>query len=317
MSSVGQFAALVVVVIGFLLFWGNPKRKVNRAVFASSITVAGWLVCHHLAVTQPEHGLFWLRWTSASGGLAPFTLWLVKESILGTFRFRDMTWIQRNSFWFVSAAALFVVPFTEFFIPSYSTAENRVFGPGYWLLYFGQIALYGRLLWDSLRLLQSLSGTRKLEIQIWLCGACVVGTSVFILIGLEKITHDSVYTQLKPLVVLVFYAATAYAITSYRVFDARQIMLVGIEKIVLILFATAIAYAVNYIFGLIMSESTTLLVTTASVIAAAGWLNSWLDRKFHFMPKAVEARQAAFAIAQRETRLENLANRANYNSCRY
>src|SRR5687767_1550641 len=251
MISVGQFAAVVVVGIGFLLFWGNPKRKVNRAVFASSITAAGWLVCNHLAMSQPEHGLFWLRWTSASGALAPFTLWLVKESILGTFRFRDRTWIQKNSFWFVSAAVLFALPFTEFFIPSSSSEEERVRGFGYWLSYIGQISLYVRLFWDSLSLLRSLSGTRKLEIQIWLCGACIVGTSVFILIGLEKITHDSVYTQLKPVVVLVFYAATAYAITSYRVFDARQIMLVGIEKIVLILFATAIAYAVNYIFGLI------------------------------------------------------------------
>src|SRR5687768_11303180 len=170
MISVGQFAAVVVVGIGFLLFWGNPKRKVNRAVFAFSITVAGWLACHHLALTQPEHGLFWVRWTSASGALAPFTLWLVKESILGTFRFRDRTWIQKNIFWFVSAAVLFALPFTEFFIPSSSSAEQRVRGFGYRLYFIGQAGLLLRLLWDSLIVLRSLSGTRKLELQIWLCG---------------------------------------------------------------------------------------------------------------------------------------------------
>jgi signal transduction histidine kinase len=35
-------------------------------------------------------------------------------------------------------------------------------------------------------------------------------------------------------------------------------------------------------------------------------LNNWLDRKFQFVSQAVKARQAAFATAQKETRLEDL-----------
>src|SRR5688500_17040946 len=124
MISTGEFAAIVVFGIGALLFWANPKRKVNRAVFACSAVVAAWLEFTHLLLVDP--GLFWLRWTHAAGNLAPLTLWMVKESILGTFQFRNPLWIRRNFFWFAFSALLVALPFTEFFIPSYSTHDVRV-----------------------------------------------------------------------------------------------------------------------------------------------------------------------------------------------
>jgi signal transduction histidine kinase len=306
MISTAQVASMVVVAVGLLLFWANPKRKVNRAVFVSSTVVAGWLACTHFAVTDQENGLFWLRWTFAVGALAPLTLWMVKESIVGTFRLRNREWIRKNSYWFISAAVLFGLPFTEFFIPSSSSKLARVRGVGYGLYYIGVIALYGRLLWDALKILKSLSGARKLELQVWLCGGCVVATSIYILIALEAVTHDGIYPQLKPVAVLVFYAGTAYAITSHRIFDARQIMLVGIEKIAILICAAAASYAVIRAFGLISSDVSAIVVTTAVVITAASGLQSWFDRRFDFVSHAGAARQAAFAAAQSETRFEKL-----------
>jgi signal transduction histidine kinase len=306
MISTAELASVIVGAVGVLLFWANPKRKVNRAVFASSTAVAAWLGFDHLATSQPENGLLWFRWTHAAGAVAPLSLWMVKESIVGTFKFRSRAWLRENSFWFVSAALLVTIPFTEFFIPSYSTEENKVYGIGYRLYYAGVIGLYARLLWDSLRNIKSLSGARKLELQVWLCGGCAVATLIYLMIGLGALTHDPIYRKLKPVAVLIFYAGTAYAITSNRIFDARQILLVGIEKFTLIIVATAVAFSVSRVFSLVMSETSTLFITTAVVITVAGWLNTWLDRKFQFVPHASAARQAAFATAQRETRTENL-----------
>jgi signal transduction histidine kinase len=306
MISTDQVASGIVLGIGSLLFWANPKRKVNRSVFASSAVVAAWLACSHFAGSDLLNGLYWLRWTYASGALAPLTLWMVKESILGTFEFRNWKWMQRNAFWFITAALLFAVPFTELFIPSSSSPELRVRGIGHRLYYIGVIGLYARLLWDSLKSIKSLSGARKLELQVWLCGGCVVAASIYTFIGMFDLTQDPIYRQLKPVAVLVFYAATAYAITSYRIFDARQIFLVGAEKLTLMGFALAVAMLLSWILSAVMSETSTLLCTTALVVTTAGSLNNWLDRKFQFVSHAVEARQAAFATGQKETRLADL-----------
>jgi signal transduction histidine kinase len=306
MIATGHFASMVVIGVGSLLLWANPRRKVNRAVFASSGTVAAWLAFDYLAGTDEPNGLLWIRWTCAAGALAPLALWMVKESIIGTFRVRDPKWLRKNLFWFVCAAVLFLLPFTEFFIPYSSSAAERVRGFGHRLYYAGLIGLYGRLLWDSLQDLKSCSGGRKLELQVWLCGGCIVAASIYMFIGLAAVTKDPIFRQLKPVAILIFYAGTAYAITSHRIFDARQILLVGIEKIALVSVASALAYSISRAFSLVLSDASALIITTACVVVAAGWLSRWLDRKFHFVPQAETARQAAFAIAQRESGLENL-----------
>jgi hypothetical protein len=144
MISTDQFAAMIVVGVGSLLFWANPRRKVNRSVFASSTVVAAWLACSHFAVHDRENGLFWLRWIYASSALIPLSLWIVKESIVGVSRFRDLQWIRDNALWFVTAAFLFFIPFTEFFIPSHSSPQERVRGFAYPLFFIGVIGLYAQ-----------------------------------------------------------------------------------------------------------------------------------------------------------------------------
>jgi signal transduction histidine kinase len=306
MISTAQLASMIVLGVGLLLYWANPKRKVNRSVFASSAVVAAWLLFSHLAVTDSKNNLLWLRWTFASGALAPLSLWMVKESILGTFRFRDREWLRKNCLWFICGGALFGVPFTAFFIPHDSSEEERIRGLGFYLYYAILICLYSTLLWDSLQKIKALSGARKLELQVWLCGGCIVAVLIYAMIGLGDLTRDPVFRQLKPIAVLIFYGGTAYAITSHRIFDARQIMLVGAEKLSLIAITTLVAFSISRLFSLVMSETPTLLVTTGLVVIAAGSLNNWLDHKFQFVPAAAKARQAAFATAQRETRVEKL-----------
>jgi signal transduction histidine kinase len=306
MISTAQIASFIVAVVGALLFWANPKRKVNRSVFVSSATVAAWLTCSHLAASNPEEGLFWLRRIHAISAFIPLSLWMVKESIVGTFEFRSSAWLRENALWFVSAIVLSLLPFTEFFIPSYSTKNNPINGLGYYVYYTGLIVQFGLLLWGTLRNIKNLSGARKLELQVWLFGGCVVATVIFVLIGLGDLTGDSIYRKLKPFAVLIFYAGTAYAITSNRIFDARQILLVGLNKLTLVILATVVAYAVHLFFTAIVSELSTVLITTASVLMVSGWLNNWLDQQFQFLPQGGAARQAAFAAAQRETKSGNL-----------
>jgi len=233
-------------------------------------------------------------------------LWIVKEGILGTFQLRNVSWFLSNIAWFLSAAIFFSIPFSDWFIPSHSSQAERIRGGGYSLYYVGIVSLYARLLYESYQSIRVLSGARRLELQVWLLGGCIVASVIYILIGLSAITGNSVYRSLNPIAVLVFYAGTAYAITSHRIFDARQIVLVGLEKVILVFASAFAAFLVNEAMGIVMSETLVFIVTASVVLIVARLLHDWLDARFQFLPKGGAARQAAFATAQRETRVDRL-----------
>ena len=221
--STSSFAATLVLLVGGLICWANPRRNVNRSVFAVSLTVATWLACSHWATTSVRYGLVWLKLTYLAGGLVPLALWLVKESILSSHRPLDRTWLLRNLHWFVGAGALALAPFTDAFIPPESTDAARLRGWAYYGYYAGLLLSYCGILYGALRNMKTLSGARRLELQVWLCGGCVVVATIYLMIALGTVTQDPVFRHLQTLAVLFFYAGTGYAITTHRIFDARQI----------------------------------------------------------------------------------------------
>ena len=304
--TTAALGAIIVGVIGWLLLWANPRRSVNRAIFACSATVAAWLVCKHFLITQPSNALTWLRWSHAAGGLAPISLWAVREGILGTLRVRSGEWIRRNVGWMLSAIVLFLIPFSEVFIPSHSTEVERLRGWGYWVYYVSIIFLYGLLFRGTLLSLRSLTGARKLELQVWLGGGCAVATMVYALSALASLTGSGVFRALQPLAILIFYAGTAYAITSHRIFDARQIVLVGLERAILLLICGGGAYLAYLLVGGEMGGYIMFVMTAAVVLTCYSVVHGWIDEKLQLLPRGDGARKAAFALAQKETRPERL-----------
>ncbi|MDO8541707.1 MAG: ATP-binding protein [Opitutaceae bacterium] len=303
--SIASFAAIVVTLVGVLILWANAGRAVNRAVFVSSFTVAAWLACSHMTGLSTD-GLIWLRWTCAVGGFVPLTLWIVKKSILDDLDLTDRKWVWQNCGWFIFPLLASILPFTEWFIPSYSTEVQRLRGWAYPAYYVALIAYYIVLLRTAIKDLNTLIGARRQELLVWLGGGCVVAAIIYGLIALSAITNDPFYRRLQPLAVLVFYAGTGYAITSHRMFDARQILLVVVEKTALVTIVAVTAFGLNKLLLAVLSQTAALLLTTMGVLWIAAKSNAWLDRKFQFLPEGLAARQAAFATAQRETRLDTL-----------
>lgn len=298
-------ASVVVAVVGVVILWSNPARRVNRVAFSCSLNLMIWLLFLHLA-TSTREGVQWLRIACALGGLVPLHFWLVKESIANV----SETWMRdvfRRSWpWFLITCFLLVVPFTEVFIPAHSTSKTRIFGWGYYSYIIVDLMLYVVLMLDTFRALKGMVGGRRLELQVWLVGGCAMTTLILTTMALNAITHERVYIQLQPPIMLVFYAGTVIAITTRRVFDARQISLVIIEKAILVFLVAAAAYAVEYGVQFVFPPPLDLVVTTAIVLWIAVILMEKLDGLFRFYPQATSARQAAFSASQRERRIEDL-----------
>jgi signal transduction histidine kinase len=124
--------------------------------------------------------------------------------------------------------------------------------------------------------------------------------------AVSTFTHDARYVRLQPLAILVFYAGTAYAITTYRIFDARHILRGGTQKIALVLIVAAVAYGVDRVFDFLVPESIAFVLTTAFVLWSGATLNAWLNRRLQFYPQAAQARAAAFEISRRSARSDEL-----------
>ncbi len=307
--SVASFAALVVALVGLLILWSNPARRVNRTVCSCSLNIALWLACLHIAghvprVLQPLGGLFWLRMACAIGAWVPLQFWIVKETIVGDLEHFGWKLLRRGLGWIIISIGLAGICFTDFFIPH--TAERHVSHWGYYAYIFTDLSLYSYLFIDMFRTTQALTGARKLELQVWLGGGCVMTLAIFVTMALNALTKEPIYIRLQPLFVLGFYGSTAFAITSYRIFDAGQILRVGLNKLTLVISVTAIGYGVFAMVKYFLPEPVAFLPTIVAVLAFASALSNWLDRKFHFFPQAVAVRQAAFAVARRESRAEKL-----------
>jgi signal transduction histidine kinase len=303
--STASFAALFVAVIGALILWPSPRRAINRAVFAGSLNWAAWLACLHIA-SYMHGGLVWVRMSCAVGAWVPVQFWIVKEAIAGDTASSVLQWLQRGLWWMIISGVLSVLCFTDAFIPAYSSNLHHLYGWGYYFYIIGLFGLYGLVLFRSFQTIRSLTGGRRLEMQVWVNGGCAMTLTLVLTMVLYALTADRIYIRLQPLFVLTFYAGTAYAITTYRIFDAYQILRLCLNRFILGAAVIGVASGAFLLLLQFMPPVTALLPTLAIALVCSGMLKGWLDRRFEFYPQDTAARQAAYAVAQNETRVENL-----------
>jgi signal transduction histidine kinase len=299
-----MLAAIAAFTVGSLAVWANPSRAINRVFGTLSLHAVVWLLCLRSAFMS-EDGLFWVRWASAVGVFIPLHLWIVKEVIV-LRKFRRML-LSPKFLTFLTFSLLFgAICFSFWFVPKASTPENPLFGLGYYAYISGLLGVYVLLAREAVLEMRSQSGVRRLELQLFLLGGCVAAGAIISVMALRALLGGQIQIRIQPLLVLVFYVATVVAITTHKIFDARQIVLVSAEKALLIGATAVIAFAVDFILAPIMPRSLDLVVTTGLALWFATVFGRWLDQKFHFYPEASRARQAAFNAAGKEAQLPRL-----------
>ncbi|MBS0663139.1 MAG: hypothetical protein JSR48_07725 [Verrucomicrobia bacterium] len=302
-------AALAAVFVGTAALWSNPGRRINQIFFSASLHVATWLWFLHLAVNDPNHGLTWLRVTTAVGAFLPLHLWLMKESIVSGDE-RPAHVLRRSRWWLLAGTLLAVLTFTDWFIPgrvTHQAAEKQVYGWGYYAYTVGIVGLYAALSREAVFQMRRIRGVGRLELQIVLLGGSSTVAAVLLLMVLRAVLGLPLLVKLvQPLVILAFYTGLVIAITTHRIFDARQILKVGLQKVTLVALVAALAYVADLVFQTILPEPFAFVGTTALALWFAALLNGWLNRIFQFYPQDSAVRQAAYAVARREVRVDSL-----------
>jgi len=298
--------SLVALVVGLITLWSNPKRAVNRLFLTASLHVSVWLLSLRVVFFVGDaNAVFWIRTTTAIGGMLSIHAWLIKEAITERLNLHDRKWRLRLLGWIAASAVLVAICYTQAFIPSYSTALHRVRGWGFYAHTIGSLLLWGIIAYECYKDTQQTTGIKRVELQVWLIAVCGTAISIIVLMGLGAVIANNRYTSYQPLLVLALYAGTALAITTHRIFDARQIIFVVLERSILILVVSVIFWALQYSLRSV-DHVISLLASMAVVLWLASILGGWLDQRLNLFPRAIEARKAAFDAARRESRLERL-----------
>ncbi|MBL9200196.1 MAG: hypothetical protein JNL39_06795 [Opitutaceae bacterium] len=154
--------------------------------------------------------------------------------------------------------------------------------------------------------MRKLVGVQRLELQLQLMGGCATGLTVMAIVALRQIVQAPWLLRLYPIVVLIFYTATVVAMTTSRVFNARQLIIVGLQRLILVSVVSTAVYGLDQALSHLMPGPLVTLFAVGAGLWFATILKDRLDRAFEIYPQGKIARQAAFAAAQRERGVERL-----------
>ena len=302
-------AATIVAIVGSLILLSNPSRAINRSVSTFSLHIVVWLLFLHFAINSHPgsiEGLLCVRAMCALSALLPAHTWVVKECLAGTSGFFVRGRFVRFCGWVIIGLLFAGLCFTQAFIPAHSTSTHRIYGWGYYAYIVGLLGLYGFLFQDVVRAFRRAEGGSRIGLQMWLGGVCATAFTILALMAIGALTHDSSYIRFQPLAAIVLFLGTAVAITTHRVFDARQIMVLVFDRSALVIAVALVAVTSESVLSKVVPRPIDLLATTAFALLFASWLNERLDRLFRLYPQAVAARKAAYDVSRRETRADRL-----------
>lgn len=303
------FAVLLTLAIGVSALWANHGRFVNQVFAAVSVTATLWLYFVLMALRtglQSSDDLTadpvpWLRAASAAGAFFPWVIWLLKESILADESALRRV-VLRSLPWLGIGLLLSALCYTDTFILPEALPDGRRRGTAYSIYIACSLTLYLVLITQAYRQMRKQMGIRRIEMQFLTLNAGVACFLAIIVNGIGYYLDARALSRLSPLIILAFYVLTAWAVTVHRIFDARQVFLTVVQRLVLVLVLSLGIFGGWWLFSLILPPPADLVLSVA-VCASLAFL---LDRKtrewFRLSPEqnVAATRRAIIELARSE-----------------
>lgn len=299
--------------VGIAVLWANARRFTNQVFMFVTLLVAFWLLtivgAIDAGINYEKDGsgdpAVWLRCNGVFTTFLAWGLWLLNESVIC----QDATKVlQRSLKWLVLAAVVSAVCFSPWFIPADSTPFNRKRGTGYFITVGAGVLWHVWVLSRALQQMKVEKGMRRVELQFL---SLNLGTAFLLVISLNGLGNWLYLPLLKRSSFAIFLASfslAAWAITFYRVFDARQIFLSLGQRVVLVLLTGAAITGSWRFFAEFIPAPVDFLLAVGICGSAAFWLDQksrrWLRLGSDHAVR--DLRAAIIAIARTEPDTERL-----------
>lgn len=272
-------AALFCLAVGIAVFAMNPRRFPNQAFTGGVLLIAVWLfIVDAMVAAEHRHAgyetlAFFARLNAAVVAFWPWTIWLMKESLLAE-RDQRLQTLRRSLPWLCFPIASIVLICLDSFVYLNSVGQLSRGWPYVaciGILCVGNIALVAQ----SVRQLRALQGIRRVELQFLSVNLAVAALVAFVLVGIGNVTHIAPFKWLSLVFVVVPYLLCAWSITIHRIFNARQIFLSLGQRAGLLTTGAVLLALGQAQLGRVMDPRIALVV----VAIATGGAILWADRK--------------------------------------
>src|SRR4051812_39638698 len=180
------YSPSLILAIGALMLWVNPRRRINQVFALVSLIATFWLYCVFMAIwtglheESGFHAVPWVRALSAVGAFLPMSILLMKESILSV-SFTGKAFTKRALAWFLIGCFLASLCYTKTFAFDPSGSENRARGLGYLVYSITSFSLYLLLTFQTYKQWRQQVGVSRLELQFLILNAgiaCILAVVV-------------------------------------------------------------------------------------------------------------------------------------------
>lgn len=286
MTTIILLTAVFSVVVGVVVSLSNPSRFLNR-IFALSSTLVAlwlWLVYKALSAGPESDPVPWIKANHAVAALFPWVVWLLKQSVQTSESETRKT--MRNSLaWLGAGIALGSLSYLDSFVLREPLASGAKRGAAYSLYIACSVVLYFVLLIQTSQQIRHQTGIRRIEMQFLILNAGIAALLTIVLNSAGYYLEFRAVSRLSPLIILGFYVLTAWAVTVHRIFDARQVFLSLLHRLVLIVVLCASVYGGWNIFENVLLPPLDLLVSIAICSTLAFSLERRTRDWFHISPE--------------------------------
>jgi len=225
----------------------------------------------------------------------------MKESILAP-AFGDWNFIRRAAGWVFLGCCLASLCYTDSFVFDQSGSLNRSRGLTYTIYSATSFALYLLLTLQTYKQWRRQTGIRRLEIQFLILNAGIACLLAILINTAGNFLDLRFLPRLTPLLIVIFYGLTAWAVTVHRVFDARQIILSVLQRLTLVLALCLSILGVEYTLRDVLPPVISLIIAVAAGSTCAFLLERKTREWFRLTPEQsiAELRRAMTEAARSE-----------------
>ncbi|MDX2050836.1 MAG: hypothetical protein SFV15_00505, partial [Polyangiaceae bacterium] len=232
----------LVLACSTLVLLANPKRRPNQAAALALLQFSLWIAAREVSI-RSQDGLPWFRLSVSIGAFAPLLIWILKASL------ESSSWTEiLKRCWLLIALTVPIatVPWTEWFIPSHSTREHRIYGGGYTAYVGSLLVIYSIQTLFAVRYLRRSSGSLRLEFQvISLCGS-LLGLTVLTLMAVDRVFEDVVPPHASLALVILYSGVLTFSLCTNRIFDAQYLFRFSARWVILTGAVSGVAFGVYF-----------------------------------------------------------------------
>jgi signal transduction histidine kinase len=277
-----------------LVLWANPRRRANQAAALALLQFTLWIAAREVSI-RTEHGLLWFRLSVSIGALSPLLIWVLKASL------ESASWpeiLRRCSLLLGLTIPLAAIPWTEWFIPSYSTREARVYGGGYAFYVASLLVIYTAQTALAIRYQRRSSGSRRLEFQVISLFGSLLGLAVLTLMAVDRVLDDSIPSYVSLVLVILYSGMLTFSLCTNRIFDAQYLFRFAARWVLLTAGVAGVAFGVFFLLSPILPLWIVFASLALAALLISRLLDPALDQLFFRRPLLAAARSAVHQVAR-------------------